>query len=145
MSESSESSIGERLRLFREAKRMSQAQMAEAIDGATAGYKKNEQGLALPNSKVLIGLYDLGLNVNWLLSGEGPMLRAEIPAPGGLTDGDLKAYGECLEILEMALNKANRVLAPEKKRTAVDSMYRAWKREKKIDRQLVDMILQLAG
>lgn len=145
MSESSESSIGERLRVFRESMKLTQAQMAKAAGGSTPGYKSNEQGTALPNSKLLVGLRGLGLNVDWLLSGEGPMLRADLLAPGEAAEDDLKAYGECLEILELALNKANRMLAPEKKRAAVDSMFRAWKREKKIDRQLVEMILQLAA
>ena len=141
MSESATQTIGERLRLFRESKKLTQAQMADALDATTIGLQGNERGRALPNSKVLIGLYNLGLNVNWLLSGDGPMLLADSTT----TDDDLKAYGECLEILELALNKFNRKLTPEKKRAAVDSLYRAWKREKRIDPQLVEMISQLAA
>lgn len=97
---------------------------------------------------MLIGLYALGMNVNWLLSGEGPMLLADLqPASDVNTAGaaDLHAYGECLEILELALNKFNRKLDPEKKRAAVDSLYRAWLRDKQIDSQLLNMITQLAA
>lgn len=78
MAESAESSIADRLRIFRESKRLTQAQMAEAVGGSTPGYKSNEQGTALPNSKLLIGLIGLGLNVDWLLTGDGPMLRDDV-------------------------------------------------------------------
>lgn len=78
MNESADLGIGERLRIFRESKKLTQAQMAAAVGGSTPGYKSNEQGTALPNSKLLIGLRGMGLNVDWLLSGEGPMLRADL-------------------------------------------------------------------
>jgi transcriptional regulator with XRE-family HTH domain len=148
MNESAKSQIGERLRLFRETKKMSQVQMAAALDATTRGLQNNELNISLPNSKMLIGLYALGMNVNWLLSGEGPMLLADLqPASDVNTAGaaDLHAYGECLEILELALNKFNRKLDPEKKRAAVDSLYRAWLRDKQIDSQLLNMITQLAA
>ena len=141
MNESANFQIGERLRFFRETKKMSRVQLAVAVEGTIRGIQNNEDNLSLPNSKILIALYGLGLNVNWLLTGEGPMMLADLTVGGD----DLKAYGECLEILELALNKFNRKLTPEKKRAAVDSLYRAWKREKRIDPQLVEMISQLAA
>ena len=145
MIESANVAIGSRLRQFREYKRMSQAQMAQAVDGATAGLQKNELGIAMPNSKVLIGLYRLGLNINWLLSGEGSMLFADAAGKENDNETDLHAYGECLEILELALNKFKRQLTPEKKRAAVDAMYRAYLRDKQVDKQLLDMITQFAA
>lgn len=148
MIESANIQIGERLRIFREAKKLTQAQMAEVLGGTARGVQNTELNISLPNSKLLIGLHGIGLNVNWLLSGEGPMLLTDLGAAGDVGNvgaADLKAYGECLEILELALNKLNRRLSPEKKRIAVDSMYRAWKREKKIDPQLLEMITQLAA
>ena len=118
--------------------------MADSLNGTSRGLQDNELGRSLPNSKLLIGLHGLGLNVSWLLSGEGPMMLADLRSPDDTGAEDLRAYGECLEILELALNNLNRTLSPEK-RTAVDNMYRAWKREKKIDPQLLEMITQLAA
>ena len=60
---------------------MTQAQMADALGGTASGLKQNERGITLPNSKVLIGLRNLGLIVDWLLSGEGPMLRIDLQKP----------------------------------------------------------------
>ena len=88
------------------------------------------------------------VNGHWLLTGEGPMLLADLHESSNAdTSGaaDIHAYGECLEILELALNKFNRKLAPEKKRAAVDSLYKAWLRDKQIDQQLLDIITQLAA
>lgn len=74
-----------------------------------------------------------------------PKALTNEPMPIGDATADLKAYGECLEILELALNKLGRTLAPDKKRAAVEAMYRAWARDKRIDQQLLDMITQLAA
>ena len=83
MNESAEATIGARIRLFREAKGMTQAEMAKVLGGTTSGLKQNEQGVSMPNSKVLMGLYDLGANTNWLLSGDGPMLRSDLRKHAG--------------------------------------------------------------
>jgi transcriptional regulator with XRE-family HTH domain len=146
MSDQFSREVGERLKLFRESLNMGQAQLAATLDGTVGGYQKNEQGISAPNSKALSKLHGLGLNVNWLLSGEGPMLRTSLPLGAGApADEDVRAYGDCVEILESALAKLGRTLAPEKKRIALDSMYRAWARDRKMDPRLVEMIVQLAA
>jgi transcriptional regulator with XRE-family HTH domain len=81
MSEAEKSLVPDRIRAFREHLRLSQNQMAEAVGGTPPGYKKNELGVSLPNSKLLIGLGELGVNLNWLLLDEGPMLRSELLKP----------------------------------------------------------------
>lgn len=81
MNESAKLAVGERLKAFREMKKLSQVQLAEALGGTARGLQDNESGKSLPNSKILTGLYGLGINVNWLLSGEGPMTRNEAVKP----------------------------------------------------------------
>lgn len=81
MGESANMQVGERMRLFRESLKLSQVQMAEALGGTSRGLQNNELNQSLPNSKVMTGLYRLGANVNWLLSGEGPMMRADAEKP----------------------------------------------------------------
>ena len=89
------SHIGTRLRAFRESLGFGQEQLAEAIGGTKRGIQDNELGKALPNSKALIGLCRLGLNVNWLLAEEGPMLLKDLAAtaqaPTGPVDTELLA------------------------------------------------------
>lgn len=81
MDESSKLQVGDRMRLFRESLKMSQVQMAAALGGTPRGLQNNELNQSLPNSKVMTGLYRLGANVNWLLSGEGAMVRADADKP----------------------------------------------------------------
>lgn len=87
--------IGDRLREIRESLKLTQPQMAEALGGTAPGYKQNERGIALPNSKLLIALYHKGINVNWVLSGEGPMMRAEL----GKTAFNMEALTKALAVM----------------------------------------------
>ncbi len=70
--------FGTRLRTFRENLRLSQAEIAEKVVISQAGWWQAENGrhhLALDN---LVTLHDLyGLNLNWLLTGMGPMRVSE--------------------------------------------------------------------
>lgn len=70
--------LGMRLLMFRVSKKLTQAQMAKSVEASTIGYQRNESDLSMPNSKILLKLYSLGLNINWLLTGEGKMLLADL-------------------------------------------------------------------
>lgn len=52
--------------------------MAEALGMKRRGYQENESGRTQPNAITVQGLIGLGINANWLLTGEGPMLAAEL-------------------------------------------------------------------
>lgn len=113
MSESAKPQIGERLRFFRESKKMSQVQMAAVLEGTTRGLQNNELNISLPNSKVLIGLYGLGLNINWLLSGEGPMLMSDIQSiPPALVNTERLA--QALDAVGKVAAARGLALSPEK-------------------------------
>lgn len=144
MNESAKQQIGDRLRIFRESKKLSQAQLAATLGGTTKGLQNNELNIALPNSKVLIGLYDLGMNINWLLSGEGPMLLEELKI-GTDSEAVLRRYGEALEVLELALQKLGKTMPPAKKRAAVDALYRATLGRKVDDPGLAEALAILAA
>ena len=144
MDESATNTVGYRLKIFREFKELTQIQLAGQLEMSTTGLQSNEGNRSLPNSKLLIGLASLGLNIHWLLLGEETMLRADMHMPASM-DVDLNLVGECVELLELALNKFNRQLSPEKKRAAVEAMYRAHQGKKGVDQGLVDMIIKLAA
>lgn len=102
-------------------------------------------GKSTPNATKLETIVKItGVNGHWLLTGEGAMLVADMQVPASM-DVDLNLVGECVELLELALNKFNRQLSPEKKRAAVEAMYRAHQGKKGVDQGLVDMIIKLAA
>ncbi|WP_082716460.1 helix-turn-helix domain-containing protein [Burkholderia sp. BDU5] len=94
--------IGERLRAYREHSRLSQDRLAELVGGTKRGIQDNEAGRTAPNSKLLTGLAQNGLSINWLLTGKGPMLVADLDTSTTSVNG---------EILGMALAAVEKIAA----------------------------------
>jgi len=57
---------------------LSQEEFARKLGVSTSFYTKLEQGYANPGMKTLEKFYRVGVNVNFLLSGEPPMLLNEL-------------------------------------------------------------------
>lgn len=130
------SDVGRRIAQIRVVLNLSQAELAEKIGGTKSGIQGNEAGIALPNSKLLMGLHDLGVNVNWILSGEGEMLRATSNAS---CETPLKSFS-LDELLESSIRLVNMTLAgnqitlePEKLSTLTMLIYDAQRDGKKGD------------
>jgi transcriptional regulator with XRE-family HTH domain len=66
------------MRTFREHLGLSQQALAEAVGGSKRGIQDNEARNRVPGGDVINALVRLGLNANWLLTGEGPMLLADL-------------------------------------------------------------------
>ena len=71
--------IGGRIKAARKALGLTQDQLA-AMAGATSnrGLQDNEGGRSMPGGQMLGTLALAGVNANWLLTGEGPMLLADL-------------------------------------------------------------------
>lgn len=70
--------IGARIKQARAALGLSQQALADAIGGSKRGIQDNESGANAPASTLLRGIVALGVNANWLLTGDGPMLLSEL-------------------------------------------------------------------
>ncbi len=57
---------------------VSQERFAQLIGGTKRGIQENESGKTSPNSKLLAGLAQIGLNINWLLTGQGEMVAEDL-------------------------------------------------------------------
>ena len=68
-------SLGERLRQVRNIFGMSQVAVAKAAGVSVTAWQNYENGNQCPGGKVLGALVQLGVNVNWILTGEGQMMR----------------------------------------------------------------------
>lgn len=68
------STLAERLKQARAYLGLTQDEMADALGAKKRGYQENESGNTTPRSDVIAGFVTLGINANWLLTGQGEML-----------------------------------------------------------------------
>lgn len=118
MSESanfSTEAIGERMRAFRAHLNVSQERLGELIGGTKRGVQDNENGRNAPQSKMIAGLVGLGVNANWLLTGKGPMLLAELEAGAQAPASPLD-----VELLQLVLDKLEGKIAATGKRVSAE-------------------------
>lgn len=80
------------------------------------------------------GLLNGGVNINWLLSGEGPVLLADLtaaPSAAPVPDSpiDYELLQSLIESLETALAEHDLILAPRRKAAVIQLMYEYCKLE----------------
>lgn len=70
--------IGERIKKVRASKNLTQQAFAESLDITQGFLSKIEKGGFPPAKVLLLAIsYSYGININWLLTGEGSMYREE--------------------------------------------------------------------
>jgi transcriptional regulator with XRE-family HTH domain len=75
-------SISERLRAARLVLGLKQEDASSKFGVAKSTYQKYEAGSSIPGGEAIAGFIGAGINANWLLTGEGPMLLEELqPKP----------------------------------------------------------------
>lgn len=73
--------IGERIKLVREKQKLSQKAFAEKCGNVpSTTISKYEQGVIKPSAEILSKMSYMGININWLLTGEGEMTRGKSEA-----------------------------------------------------------------
>ncbi len=77
--------ISERLKAFRAKLKLTQKQLAEQIGVSGRGYQGYEDGRSVPGGDAIGRFVKLGLNANWLLTGDGDMLI--LPLKRGTYEG----------------------------------------------------------
>ena len=75
------SGIGLRMKAARDVLGLTQDGLAKAVGGSKRGIQENEARNRVPGGEVVFGMVRLGINANWLLTGEGPMLLADLAPP----------------------------------------------------------------
>ncbi len=74
-------SLAQRLKDARARLGLKQDELAAQSGVSYSVYQKYELGRSVPGGDAIAGLVRLGINANWLLTGEGPMLLADLAAP----------------------------------------------------------------
>jgi transcriptional regulator with XRE-family HTH domain len=134
--------VGARLKAVRQQLKMSQAAVSQATGIPLGTYKKYEGEERLPGSVALAAIGKVGVNINWLLSGEGPMLLSDLDKAGPTLD--VRVMGMAIKELEEALGRTRRTLDPERKARAVGILYEFHKAGPQ-DRASVERLLDLVA
>lgn len=72
--------VSERLKAARAVLKLTQAEAALKFEMPIGSLRKYESGPSIPGGEAIAGIVKAGINANWLLTGEGPMLMAELRA-----------------------------------------------------------------
>lgn len=73
--------IGGRIKQARETLSLTQDALAALAEAKSkSGLQDNEAGKSMPGGQMISALVRAGINANWLLTGEGPMLLADLVA-----------------------------------------------------------------
>lgn len=108
--------IGSRLKVWREAKLLKQADAANVVGLSSSTYQNYERDVRAPNAEGLDAFVRSGINANWLLTGEGPMLLTELQAPvanGPRMDRD--RLRQAMKAMEKGLTAGGITMPPGKK------------------------------
>lgn len=96
--------IGGRIKAARNALGLTQDALAKlAGSPSKAGLQHNESGRAMPGGQMIGTLVRAGINANWLLTGEGPMLLADLNAPAAAPVAQKINVGALEAIIEGAI------------------------------------------
>lgn len=129
--------IKERLREARKSLGYTQDAMGKAIGSTLRTWQDYESGKSKPGSNALAGIVGVGVNVNWLLTGEGPMLIKDLQgaAPGAF---DAESLRLAVETVEEGLEITDREMTVAKKAELVEAVYELFvEMEGKVDRATV--------
>jgi phage repressor protein C with HTH and peptisase S24 domain len=70
--------VGARIKQARNALKLTQEDVANKAEATSKrGLQDNEAGNAIPGGAILAALVESGINANWVLTGEGPMLLSQ--------------------------------------------------------------------
>lgn len=116
--------LNERLKILRQNLNLTQNDIASALEIAPRSWQQYENGSSIPGGKVLEALLlKLRVNINWLLSGIGPMYCKE-----GDVDYDRELMAQAVAALDDCLIRNGVELDPVKKGKVAVKLFENLKR-----------------
>lgn len=109
--------LPERLRQLREARRLSQKEIAATVGGSQRAWADYEAGRTAPGAAVLAGLAEQGADLHWLLLGDGAMMRG---TRAGLDEELLR---DVIRRIEVMLAERGIALDSDKKALVIKEVY----------------------
>ena len=115
--------LASRLRAARGVLGLTQRQVAQKAQMPLPSYKDYEAGNRMPGGEALELLIFAGINANWLLTGAGPMLMAELDGAAASPVVDAATLEGIIGSVEQALAARQLGLEPEKKAQLIGLIY----------------------
>ncbi|WP_051711583.1 transcriptional regulator [Andreprevotia chitinilytica] len=116
--------IGARIKRARAALGLTQDALAVlAGSPSKRGIQENESGNTMPGGQIIGTLVCAGVNANWLLTGEGSMLLAELQAATPTAPFETARLQLALEAVEEGLAATSRTMPPDKKAELILAVY----------------------
>lgn len=110
------------MKVARESLGLSRPAFTTKCGGITVRTLENNEGGANEAGAGLIAAFvHLGINANWLLTGEGPMLLIDLAAPAGALD--IARLQLAIETVEEGLQATGRNMPPAKKAELALAVY----------------------
>lgn len=136
--------LAERLKKAREALGKNQKEMALTVGVSYRSWQGYEDGDNVPGGNVFEALARLGLNVNWLLTGEGPMKQGEERnVPSGEIDVEL--HVAVLNVVDELLESTEKQPTQEQKSRLIAALYRlaSERKDRTVDRTTALQLVKL--
>jgi len=117
-----------RLKAIRQYLGLSQRAISEQVGCSKRAWEGYEKDESVPGGKILQSIAKLGIDVHWLLTGEGTMVRGDEPALGEF-DEDLMI--SIIEMMEKFLKKSRLKVKPRKKGMLAMALYKSTMKDRK--------------
>lgn len=128
---------------------LTQAEMASRMGVSLRAYQNYETHEREPRAVDLAPLGEYGINLNWLLTGEGQMRREEGGESHDSASLDEGLLEVCIEAVEEEVGRAKRTISASNKAKAVSALYDLLMDEENEDRhpdvKIVRQFIKLAG
>jgi transcriptional regulator with XRE-family HTH domain len=117
--------IASRIKSVRHHFSLQQREMASKLDVGFSSYQKYEMGLTMPGGDALKSFAVLGVNTNWLLTGDGEMMLADAQPETDTPQSAINVHvlTEVLAGLELYLEDIDADLSPGRKADLIVVLY----------------------
>ena len=141
--------VAHRLREARKALALKQDEVAAQSGVSHSVYQKYESGRSIPGGEAIAGLIGLGINANWLLANEGPMMLTDLQArddEGVLAPAiNTELLKGLLQVVEEELEGRDVHLPPASKARVVQVLYDLSIKLGELDEQTLHQVIDLAA
>ncbi|MBN8516605.1 MAG: helix-turn-helix domain-containing protein [Candidatus Accumulibacter sp.] len=138
-------SVGTRIKQARGVLGLTQKDLCEATGMPLPSLKNYEASQRIPGGDAIAALMHAGINANWLLTGEGPMLLAELQAPSTHAPGmDRDRLRRAVKAMEKGLSAGGITMPPGKKAGLLLAVYDLLEEPGVTEEKVINLVIAAA-